>query len=48
VPYACQILREITGNSGKHSVCNRGSNTTPLQASTATAAKEPELPKLRA
>lgn len=48
VPCACQILRRITGNSGRPPGCDHDSNMTPPQVSTATAAKKPKLPKLRA
>lgn len=48
VPYACQILRGTTGNSGKQPKCDQGSHTTPPQVGTAILAKGPEVPKVRA
>jgi hypothetical protein len=48
VPFACQILRGITGNSGNSRGCDQESSTIPPQVSGATAVKRPKLPKLMA
>lgn len=44
MPFACQILRGTTGTCPG---CDQDSNIAPPQVTAATAAKRPELPKLR-
>lgn len=42
MPFACQILRGTTGNSGYLARADRSSSTTPAHIIAAAAAKEPQ------
>lgn len=48
VPFACQIRRGTTGNSGAGRGRRHSLNAAPPQVSTAATATEPEPPKLKA